>query len=299
MSTINNPYVSIGMPVYNGEQYLREALDSILAQTFTDFELIISDNASTDNTEAICREYADRDKRIRYYRNSENIGAARNYNRTFELSTGKYFKWAAHDDLIASEFLERCVAILDSQPSVVLCYTREICIDEEGNHLRKRGNLLNIRSSKPHERFKQYHDLWSSRGFTYANQCFALIRSSELAKTPLIGSYVWSELALGAELLLLGEFYEVPEYLFFFRCHEKTSRATKQSSGYRQLAIWFDPRNRKGIILPQWRLFFQYLLSIKRVPMNWQEKVQCYGQMGRWLSWKWKSLVKELIQVAG
>lgn len=230
MSTVNNPYVSIGLPVYNGEQYLRETLDSILAQTFTDFELIISDNASTDNTEGICREYADRDKRISYYRNLKNIGAAGNYNRTFELSSGRYFKWAAHDDLIAPEFLERCVAVLDSEPSVVVCYTREVCIDEKGQPLRKRGNLLNLRSSKPRERFKEYHDLWYKRGFTHANQCFALIKSSALAKTPLIGSYVWSELALGAELLLLGEFYEIPEYLFFFRYHENTSRSTKKKS---------------------------------------------------------------------
>ena len=296
MSTVNNPSVSIGLPVYNGGRYLREALDSILAQTFTDFELIISDNASTDNTEIICKEYANRDKRISYYRNSENIGAAGNYNRTFELSSGKYFKWAAHDDLIAPEFLERCVAVLDSKPSVVLCYAREVCIDENGKTLRKRKDLLKLVSSKPYQRFKEYHDLWYKRGFTYANQCFALIRSSALAKTPLIGSYVWSELALGAELLLLGEFYEIPEYLFFFRCHENTSRATKKSSGYQQLAIWFDPKNNKKRVLPQWKLFLQYLKAIARVQIGWYDKAQCYVQMGRWLSWKWKSLVKELIQ---
>lgn len=98
------PHVSIGMPVYNGGRYVKAALEAVLAQTFRDFELIISDNASTDATEAICREYAARDPRIHYSRNGENLGAARNSNRTVELATGQYFKWAHHDDLCAPEF---------------------------------------------------------------------------------------------------------------------------------------------------------------------------------------------------
>jgi len=289
------PRVSIGMPVYNGEKFLEQAIDSILAQTFADFELIISDNASTDATEKICQEYANRDPRIRYYRNETNLGAARNYNRTFELSTGEYFKWAAHDDLLAPTFLERCVEVLDNQPSVVLCYTCEICIDETGNHLQKRSNLIDFRLPKPHERFKQYHDSWQKQGFIHANHCFGLIRANALKKTPLIENYVWSELVLGGELLLLGEFSEIPEYLFFFRCHSQTSRATKGRSGFNELAVWFDPNNQGKIVLPQWKIFFQYLSSIKRVPMNWSEKVSCYAQMGRWFSWKWKRLAKELI----
>ena len=101
----NEPRVSIGMPVYNGEKYLEEAIQSILAQTYSDFELVISDNASTDKTQEICLEYAARDSRVRYHRNEKNLGAAPNYNRTFELSTGQYFKWADYDDLLAEEFL--------------------------------------------------------------------------------------------------------------------------------------------------------------------------------------------------
>jgi len=291
----HKPRVSIGMPVYNGERFLKQTLDSILTQTFGDFELIISDNASTDATERICQEYANRDPRIRYYCNETNLGAARNYNRTFELSTGEYFKWAAHDDFLAPTFLERCVDVLDNQPSVVLCYTCEICIDESGNHLQKRSKLIDFRLPKPHERFKQYHDSWQKQGFIHANHCFGLMRANALQKTPLIENYVWSELVLGGELLLLGEFYEIPEYLFLFRCHSQTSRATKGSSGFNELAVWFDPSNQGKILLPQWKIFFQYLSSIKRVPMNWYEKVYCYAQMGRWFSWKWKRLAKELI----
>src|SRR5262245_38883261 len=116
----SRPRVSIGLPVYNGERYLAETLNSMLAQTFEDFELIICDNASTDQTEQICRFYAGKDTRICYVRNATNLGAAKNYRRTFELSSGDYFRWANCDDLFAPESLACCVEILDWKPSVVL-----------------------------------------------------------------------------------------------------------------------------------------------------------------------------------
>src|SRR5689334_18309225 len=114
---MSTPKLSVGLPVYNGEAYLRTALESIVTQDYQDFELIISDNASQDGTAAICREYAQRDKRIRYYREEANRGGARNLNRVFELSRGKYFKWAAHDDVCLPGFFRRCVEVFDRAPS--------------------------------------------------------------------------------------------------------------------------------------------------------------------------------------
>ena len=100
------PQVSIGMPVYNGEPFISEALDSLLDQTFTDFELIISDNASTDSTEAICRQYAAKDSRIRYVRQAENLGAPANFQFVLDQAVGKYFMWAAADDLQTPNYIE-------------------------------------------------------------------------------------------------------------------------------------------------------------------------------------------------
>ena len=125
------PKVSIGMPVYNGEKYIREALDSLLAQTFTDFELIISDNASTDGTEAICREYAARDPRIRYVRQSENRGPTANFHFVLDEAVGEYFMWAAYDDLWGNHFLAQALGRMNSPdvgfafPTFVL---RSICL---------------------------------------------------------------------------------------------------------------------------------------------------------------------------
>ena len=115
------PRVTIGIAVYNGAKYLDQAIQSVLAQTFTDFELIISDNASTDSTEDVCREYAARDPRVRYTRSARDLGPAENYNRCFRAARGEYFKWHAHDDVCLPTFLERCVATLDAAPGAVLC----------------------------------------------------------------------------------------------------------------------------------------------------------------------------------
>jgi glycosyltransferase involved in cell wall biosynthesis len=130
------PRVSIGLPVFNGERYLARALDSLVAQDFEDFELIISDNASTDGTSEICQEYAGRDRRINVHRNERNIGAVGNFNRTLQLSSGDYFKWAAHDDWCAPEFLSRCVEVLDEDPSMILCFTAMGVADAEGRVFR-------------------------------------------------------------------------------------------------------------------------------------------------------------------
>jgi glycosyltransferase involved in cell wall biosynthesis len=130
------PTLSIGLFVYNGEAFLRETLDSLLGQTFKDFELIISDNASTDATEDICKVYAGADTRIRYFRNETNMGAGWNIRRVFSLATGKYFKWAACDDLYEPAFLEKCINALEANSSYVLAHARTRVIDDRGAPIR-------------------------------------------------------------------------------------------------------------------------------------------------------------------
>jgi glycosyltransferase involved in cell wall biosynthesis len=272
----HRPRVSIGLPVWNGERYLAEALDSILAQTHADFELIISDNASTDRTGEICRMYAARDERIRYFRNETNLGAAGNFNRVFELASGDYFKWAAYDDLCAPEYLERCVKILDREPDIVLCYAKTRIIDEHGEFVEDYLDGLNLRSPKPHERFR---DLFSAPGL--CNPVFGLIRSAVLKRTALIGNYASSDRVLLGELALLGQFYEIPEYLFLRRGHPERSLEANVTDA--EIAAWFDPALRGRILLPRWRRLFEYLGAIRRVPVSWFERVRCYIQLGRFV----------------
>lgn len=286
----SQPLLSVGIPVYNGDRFLRTAIESVLAQTLADFELIISDNASTDETQEICREYAIKDRRIRYYRNEQNLGASWNHNRVFELSTGKYFKWAAHDDICKPEYLERCIEILDRRPSVVLCYPKTVIIDEHGKFVENYSDDLNLNSPHPYKRYKQYHDRF--RHDAMCNAFYGVIRANLLTITSLNGSYPSSDKILLGELALRGEFYEIPQYLFLRREHSQ--RSLRAHPSFTQLAVWFDPTNQGRIQLIRWRWLIEYLASIRRVQMGWQEKLRCYAEVGKWSVRKRKGLAKDL-----
>jgi glycosyltransferase involved in cell wall biosynthesis len=294
--TVNKdkPRVSVGLPVFNGERYLAEALDSILAQTYSDFELIISDNASTDRTPEICEAYAARDLRIQYHRSATNLGASPNFNRVFELSSGEYFKWAAHDDVIAPDFLLQCVAALDQNPDVVLCYPRARLIDERGVRLGDYNPRPDTFSSKPQERFRNL-----ILAPHMALQVFGLIRASALRKTDLIGNYPASDEVLLAELALLGKFYELPERLFFSRIHSGQS-IRGPLSVQRARVGWFDTAQEGKIVLAHWRYFFECLRVLRRTPLSAYQRAYCCVQMGHWLLLppRFRAMGKDLI-IAG
>lgn len=281
MSALNThrPQASIGMPVYNGEPFLEEALDSILAQTFSDFELIISDNASMDQTEKICRKYAAKDKRIRYFRNHRNVGAAKNFNQVFWLSRGEYFKWAAVDDVLEPEFLAKCVELLDRDPTTILAYPRLKVIDDYyGTGLRE-GTLpyerVNLQSSLTRERFRQM--LFIVLPSVYP--IFGLIRASVLKRTPLIRPCIGGDHCLLVDLALQGKFGEVPYYLMRGRWHANSYGGTLSRiirNGGREgtaQAEWYDPENKNRIVLPYWRRLWEYFLSLMHSDERLGEKI--------------------------
>ncbi|MGA2767348.1 MAG: glycosyltransferase [Candidatus Bathyarchaeia archaeon] len=278
------PRVSIGLPVFNGEKYLKEALDSILAQTYSDFELVISDNASTDRTEQICREYAAKDRRICYYHNEKNIGAPKNFNRVFELSSGEYFKWIAYDDVYAPEFLQKCVAVLDKDPSAVLCHSKTSRIDENGTLVGNYDHrtLRRISSWKPHERFG---DLISIRNPCWA--VFGVVRASSFKKTPLHGSYIGADRNLLAEIGLMGRIIEIPEHLFFRRDHPEAytrkfceNKFAISVDNYAEQLAWWSKDDWTNF--PNWKDCAEFFRSVNRVPLKWSERLACYNQIFRW-----------------
>jgi glycosyltransferase involved in cell wall biosynthesis len=285
----NNPKVSIGMPVFNGEKYLEETLNSILRQTHSDFELVISDNASTDDTQEICRTYAAMDDRIRYYRNERNLGAPRNFNRVFKLSHGKLFKWAAYDDLLAPDYLKKCLNVLDKDPSIILCHSKTGRIDEKGVLVGNYDHKMRIDAASPHERFG---DLISLKH----NPCwpiFGVMYASVLKKTPLHGDYLGADGNLLAELSLYGRIYEIPEYLFFRRDHPQaytqTYVHTNKNVSYREQLTWWGSDSWFNLtILKNCLEFFR---SVKRVPLKWYERMLCYEQIFNWFIREgWRSL---------
>lgn len=282
-----SPRISIGLPVFNGENFLAETLKTLLAQTYEDFEIIISDNASTDSTESICRNFAAQDERIRYYRSSQNLGAAPNFNRVFELANGEYFKWAAADDLVANTFLAHAVQILDENPDVVLCYSRTVAIDNRGNSLYAYPAKLDADDPFPSKRFYEF--------VCVPHPCvsvFGLMRTAMLRQTRLIGKYSGSDRPLLSELSLKGRFYEIPEVLFYYRNHAEQSWGDNASHHAQQ--AWYDPKRAGKITFPHWRLLGEHLRSIQRAPIALSERIKCYLYMGWWARLNWKFLANNL-----
>lgn len=295
-----NPRVSIGIPVYNGEDFLAAAIESLLAQDYRDFELIISDNASTDGTQAICEAYAQKDNRIRYLRADVNRGAAWNYNRLVEMASGEFFKWQAHDDVCLPTFLRRCVETFNQAPeSVVLVYPRAEIIDASGRLASQYlTESLEVRDREPHRRLATV-----LRSLNMACPVFGLIRASALRKTRLIGPFVASDYVLLAELSLLGEIWEVPETLFQRRVHPKISTYANRSA--RDLLRWYAPSRRSHSILPPMlALGTEYLRSISRLPLTTQDRWRCrltaisvwYERELRNLGGKYKARLKQALQ---
>jgi len=288
------PRVSIGLPVFNGEKYIKQTLDSILTQTFNDFELIISDNASSDETPQICREYVANDKRIYYIRNKSNLGAAWNHNLVFRLSSSKYFKWISHDDVLAPEYLSKCVNVLDNDPTVVLCHSKTRCIDKDSKLIRLLGREsfdfnLRFASSKPYVRFGEIINM-QYRSWIFI---FGVIRAKALKKTRLFGNYHSADRNLLSELSLLGRLYEIPEYLFFWRQHSEQYTNRVFSSDRKQLAWW---TNIGKVIFPHWRILIEYFRSVKQVPLDWLQKLFCYAQICRWfLTEGWYRMGRDIV----
>jgi glycosyltransferase involved in cell wall biosynthesis len=297
------PRLSIGMPAFNGERYIRFAIDSILSQTYKDFELIISDNASTDETQRICLEYETQDSRIHYYRNKKNIGAPANYNRVFLLSSGDYFKWAAHDDVLAPSYLEKCVNVLDNDSTIVVCHSKVGRIDENGNSMGNFDNyvLRNMGSYKTHKRFSDMIGA-SNTGLTL----MGVIRANCLAKTALHGSYIGADLNLTAELSLMGRIHEIQEHLFFRRDHPQAysniynplarNDFNAPVRDYRSQLDWFGGKRKSFLLgLPTLKFFLECFKSVNRVPLRFSEYLLCNIEIGRWLFLKKKLILLDLV----
>jgi glycosyltransferase involved in cell wall biosynthesis len=269
------PRVSIGLTVYNSERYLDESIQSLLAQTFQDFELIISDNASTDRTRDIALAYVASDNRVRYVRNRMNIGVAGNFNQAFRLSSGEFFKWAAYDDLCARDFLFRCVEVLDRDPDVVLAYPRTVGIDEHGHATMPHAPGPDLTSPDPAVRFAHI-----MQAPFWATSLFGLIRAGVMSQTVLMPSNAAGDHVLLAELSLYGRFCEIPGEGFFNRDHP--GRAFAKSSIITR-AQQVDPRLSRNPFLLRLTQIGSYVSVIKRAPIDRRSRLRCYGAVARWL----------------
>lgn len=282
--------MSIGLPVYNGERYLTESLESLLTQTYADFELIISDNGSTDGTSDMCRHYAMQDSRIRYFRQQRNIGSALNHNFVILQATGQYFKSAAHDDRYAPDLLERCVDMLDRLPHVVLAHSWSSVIDSTG---AVRGLVdYPVASDAPRapDRFRSMlFDGWG-------DDEGGVVRLDVLRRTALHGSYHFADRILTTELALHGPFCIVPERMYFRREHMGQVGAIPD---VRQRCASLDPRRASRVRHPVTRLYaeyaWQYFAAIRHAPLSREDRRACYRILLRWAAGRTGPVVRRTL----
>jgi glycosyltransferase involved in cell wall biosynthesis len=262
------------LPVFNGENFIRETLQSILTQTFADFELIISDNASTDGTSEICLEVCSRDARARYFRADRNRGLAWNFNRAFHLARGRYVAWIGHDDVMAPDYIARSVELLEQHPDIVLCFPDAQYLDENGNtvdvDLRNPGA-----ANTPSERFL-------GALFGPCDPIFGVMRRETLKQTRLHAPYPDSDRTLLAEMALRGKFLLMPERLFQRRMHPARTTTLYQDRWDR--ALIFDPNTAGTVIVPWLRQGVDFITVIRRAPIGWKERYRCCRYVHWWIS---------------
>jgi glycosyltransferase involved in cell wall biosynthesis len=267
----SRPRVSIGLPVYNGEEFIAAALNAVLAQTYGDFELIIADNASTDGTADVCQSYAAKDRRIRWVRNATNIGASRNANLVVHLSTGDYFKLACADDLFHAELVARCVDVMDADPTVVAVYPKTRFIDRDGGYLDLTDPGWHLMWDSPVARLRYV----IASGHSVNVFSGGLIRRQNLAHTRLFPLYAGGDCALLGELCLMGKFFEISEYLFFRRIH---TRASSQNTDLGWQSTFF--KGRPGLLeMPFWHVCVDHARTIVCSRLSARDKLVSLGHV--------------------
>jgi glycosyltransferase involved in cell wall biosynthesis len=272
------PRLSVGLPVYNGSTYVAESIEALLGQTFEDFELIISDNASTDDTGEICRSYQKLDSRIRYYRQPRNVGLAPNHNFCVEQARADLFKWAAGDDLYARDLLDTCVAALDEYPQVVLAHSFTAMIDGDGTVFQTNSYPLATSAPRAPDRFR------SLLNDTGGDDDGGVMRKAVLLRTAMKESYHHADRTIITEVGLHGPFYQVPAWLYFRRDHPE--RAERSHPGIRARCANMDPRRADRWRNPVPRLLAEYIWAyhrmIRRSPLTPTERLECYRHLAEW-----------------
>lgn len=282
------PLVSLGLPVFNGERYLRACLDSLAGQTYTNCEIIVSDNASTDATPRICQDLARGDPRIRYSRADHNRGAGWNHNRVLELARGALFKWCGADDVLDPAFVRACVETLGARPDAVLAFPRTVVIDAADRPVRRTTDHLPVDSPDAVVRFRSVQSALS----VTQNLHYGVIRKDCLQRARPLGAFLAADRCILAELALMGPFVEVPDYLLFRRVH--TGNLTRTLEDEQRL---YDPRTARPFRPREWRVLREHLSSVARARLDPLTKLRLLSAEALWAISKRGELSDEARQV--
>ena len=272
-SNKSKPLVSIGLPVYNGEDYIEKCLSSIVAQNYENIEVIVSDNQSTDATFEICERFAQEDDRIRLLRNKKNLGAVPNMNKVVQVAQGKYFHWIGHDDYLRSEFVTQCVRALEADSSVVTAYSKSEVVDERSRRIHEKRQVdFNFDASQPSRRWRHFFERWYPEG-GLVDVFFGVTRLDILHRTRLLRHYPSNDVVLFAELVLYGKFARVADGLFVRRDHPDRSYRGRNISIYEWLSADHDDQ---VVRLTRLNHLVDHFRSVHRRSLGLAERFSCY-----------------------
>ncbi|MFO1037119.1 MAG: glycosyltransferase family A protein [Geminicoccaceae bacterium] len=272
------------MPVFNGENFLDDAISSVRAQTFDDLELLVQDNASTDRTSAIAQDHAAADPRVKYVRNETNLGAAPNYNLAWERGRGTYFKWLAHDDRIQPGYVAATVAALDAAPDAVLANTVVDYIDSQGKRLGLYATVLQYAGGpRPSERLAAM--ILRSHSVV---DFFGMVRRRAMQGSLLHASFHGADRAFLAQMALRGRLLQLPEPLVQMREHP--GRYTRQQKTAKARLSWHDARRSRERNLPTLTLYREYAKLVAAEPLDPAERAACRHVLRRWWFSNWNSI---------
>lgn len=284
------PRITVGLPVYNGQKYLEAAIESHLAQSFGDFELVISDNGSTDATGEICSRYARQDARVKYLRSPSNRGILWNHRRVLEPvdPSTPYFRWAGADDILEPGLLAAMVEVLDTRPEIEAVMPATKNIDEEGTVIRTMERSLNLESPDVFERARQI--LLANYQHVIA---YGLLRAPSLRCMRTGPHYIGWDPVFIWELALRGPVFQLFEPALLRRFHRGSISRVKT---VKEMRKWVEPGTSAGMNFPHWAWAYERARSLLATPMNLGEKLRITMFLMRTTLWQRQQLARDITQ---
>ncbi len=280
------PLVSVGMPAYNAEPFIAAAIESVLGQSLTNLELIISDNASTDATFSICQRYAATDPRIRLERSAANVGAHPNYRKVADAARGTYFKWAAANDLVAPNYLESCVRTLETRPDAVLAFGSTVLFEHDPLQGAPYDDQMNIADEQPFLRFRRCLERMRLN-----NVLNGVMRLDTLRATSLMPNYMGADILVLAELALAGKFIEVPATRFYRRM---SPEAATRLQSYEAVRRHHFPAGRARALFQAWRLALGYWSAVMRARLPLGQRIAAAAYVAHLTYWHATDLARDV-----
>ncbi|MCB1750401.1 MAG: glycosyltransferase [Gammaproteobacteria bacterium] len=283
--------LAVGMPVYNGARWLEQSIESILSQSFTDFELFIADNASSDETGTICRRYAEADPRVRYHRHARNRGALKNYNDVFGMTASKYFKWASCSDICKPSLFERCIEILEARDEVVLAYAQTVLFSSISGGQSLFYQNLTLEDDSPSDRIRVAFDWLEGLNNAYNG----VFRRSALNNMMPYREARGFDINMMLEMSLYGKFVEVEEPLFHRRFDPES---TGEKLAHKEQVSFFGADNMEfGPLQRASRQLDRFAMPF-RTPIPLAEKLRIELELMYRSMWLGPALARRLISLA-